>query len=123
MWMTDPAKMCTPHLLGEHVELHMFVGSIKKGTSMAGYIEKNLLEPLSLVPRHEELVEEMRKRGMKHKSPIGVDLTNMPQEHIDHRIDVKLAKADLLSRCPFCKKLHEAYRPSDDPLGHHESFA
>ena len=33
MWNVDVTKMCNKHLLGEHVEMHMFVGIIIKGTS------------------------------------------------------------------------------------------
>lgn len=42
MWMVPPELMCRQHLLGEHVELHMFVGAINKGTSVVtlpGYCE------------------------------------------------------------------------------------
>jgi Pyrimidine dimer DNA glycosylase len=38
MWLVDPRLMCSQHLLGEHVELHMLVGSLnRKKTSMAFY--------------------------------------------------------------------------------------
>jgi hypothetical protein len=30
MWMVDPRLVCSKHLLGEHVELHMFVGCLLK---------------------------------------------------------------------------------------------
>ena len=44
MWMVDPRIMCRQHLLGEHVEIHMFVGAISRGKSVKGYLEKGLLE-------------------------------------------------------------------------------
>ena len=34
MWMIDPTMLCTKHLLGEHVELHMFVGTINKNKKL-----------------------------------------------------------------------------------------
>ena len=34
MWNVDPKLMCNKHLLGEHVEMHMFFGTIQKGISM-----------------------------------------------------------------------------------------
>lgn len=36
MWMVDPATMCDRHLLGEHAEIHMAIGTIAKGRSVAG---------------------------------------------------------------------------------------
>ena len=36
MWMVPVQYMCRKHLLGEHVEHHMLVGSIHKGLSMRG---------------------------------------------------------------------------------------
>ncbi len=69
-WMCDPRIMCRQHLLGEHVEHHMFMGSIVKGLDMSGYLKLNLLEPASLFKRHDELVDEMGKRGYNHRSPL-----------------------------------------------------
>ena len=63
MWMVDPEIMCRQHLFGEHVEHHMFRGSMRKGCRQDGYITNDLLEPLSLDKRHEELVIEMTRRG------------------------------------------------------------
>lgn len=31
MWLVPPSHMCRKHLLGEHVELHMLLGTLKKG--------------------------------------------------------------------------------------------
>jgi len=70
MWNVDPQKMCRKHLLGEHVECHMFVGAINKGLSIKGYINNDLLEPQTLRQRHDLLVTEMIRRGYNHKSPL-----------------------------------------------------
>jgi hypothetical protein len=70
MWMVNPKIMCNQHLIGEHLELHMFIGSIKKNISMQGYLKNNLLEPNSLYARHNELVKEIIYRGMNHKSDL-----------------------------------------------------
>ena len=69
-WNVNPEFLCTKHLLGEHVESHMYVGCIKKGTSLKGYIDKGLVEVHHIKSRHDELVKEMIKRGMNHKTPI-----------------------------------------------------
>ena len=48
-WFVNPKLMCRQHLLGEHCEIHMFIGSMKKQINMNGYISKDLLEPKSLI--------------------------------------------------------------------------
>lgn len=98
MWMVDPSKMCRQHLLGEHVELHMFVGSINKGTRIQTYIDTNLCEPNSIIDRHSILVKEMLKRGYNHKSPLPLF------EYDDNtKIDVVKSYAELLKRCDKCQ--------------------
>ncbi len=63
MWMVDPKKMCRKHLLGEHVEIHMMVGTLLKGRSIDGFLERGLLEPQSARIRHDALAAEMQARG------------------------------------------------------------
>lgn len=99
--MTDPKIMCRQHLLGEHVELHMFVGTIRKGVSMQGYVDNNLLELSSIEARHDELVAEMERRGMNHHSPLPAF-----QSRNFGKVDREAAKADLLSRCEKCRALY-----------------
>ena len=102
MWMVDPKLMCRQHLLGEHNEVHSFVGTIKKGISLKGYIEKELLESRSLQKRHDELVEEMKNRGWNHKSNlVYVDKLNVGK--IDRIKSHKL----LMERCDECKRLYD----------------
>ena len=70
MWAIDPSRLCRQHLLGEHVELHMMVGTLNKGISMEGYYARGLVDTDQIEARHEALVAEMTARGMKHKSPL-----------------------------------------------------
>ena len=98
MWMVNPELMCRKHLLGEHVELHMFVGSINKGIKIAGYIRTNLCEPNSIISRHEALVAEMLSRGYKHQSPLPEFIYDD-----DTMVDVESAYKDLLNRCEGCR--------------------
>ncbi len=70
MWGVPPQCLCRKHLLGEHVELHMFVGAINKNKSMKGFIEKNLVDILQIPTRHDILVAEMLSRGYKHQSEL-----------------------------------------------------
>jgi hypothetical protein len=105
--MVDPKIMCRKHLLGEHVELHMIVGSINKGNKVDGYIKNNLIEPGSLQARHLQLLNEMAKRGYNHNSPLPliypfsnrIKLTN---EQYNYKIDRKASKQELLNRCSAC---------------------
>lgn len=107
MWMIDPRLMCDRHLLGEHVECHMLAGTLARGRSISGFIDKRLLEPASLAERHAALAEEMRARGFSHRSPLpDVDLAAMTQDARDCRVDVSRSRDDLLARCEACSARH-----------------
>jgi len=69
--MVDPRMMCRQHLLGEHYELHKFLGAWKKKKNLSGYYLNGLVDPRRLKARHDELVTEMERRNMSgHKSPM-----------------------------------------------------
>jgi len=70
MWMVPPALLCQQHLLGEHVETHMFLGAVRKGKNLGGYMRRNQFFPEELKPRHDALAAEMLRRGLKHNSPL-----------------------------------------------------
>jgi len=97
MWLVPARFMCDKHLLGEHLELHMFVGSIKKGISMGGYLD-GLLDTSKLLSRHKELVQEMQRRGMRHVSP----LSFIPFKK-EGWVDVIESFCILSERCPYCR--------------------
>lgn len=102
MWNLNPRKMCNQHLLGEHVETHMFVGTLNKNKSVKGYLDKGLLEIHNLKKRHDQLAEEMTKRGMNHQSPL-------PKYKIITlgKINKMKNKKDLIKRCKECRRLHK----------------
>ena len=105
MWMVNPRFTCNQHLLGEHVELHMLVGHLKRRRSIKGYIKSNAVEPLAIGQRHGQLVVEMLLRGMNHKSPIGSrELDHLDTEDIYAKVDRKEAAELLWSRCLECRK-------------------
>ena len=105
-WMVDPKIMCRKHLLGEHVEHHMFIGSINRGKSLTGHLRLNQLEPRSLLQRHEDLVNEMRSRGYRHVSPLPkFSVENQP----DVMIDRVASLTDLLRRCINCRALYDKH--------------
>jgi len=111
-WMVNPKIMCRRHLLGEHLEAHMFLGSILKGKKIQGYLNNNLLEPMSLFARHAHLVMEMEKRGYCHNSPMKSSeffqaISLIPSELIMTFIDSHKSLEDLLSRCPEYRKRYE----------------
>lgn len=109
-WMVDPETMCHQHLLGEHVEHHMFAGSIAKGTSMQGYLDKDLLSPHRLQDRHDTLSRELERRGGDHKSILVIDARHreaFTNEEWNRDIDVVAARKELHRRCPKCRKRWE----------------
>ena len=97
--MVNPKIMCRQHLLGEHVEIHMFVGTLSRGKTVKGYLEKELLEVHSLYARHEELVEEMKRRGYRHCSD--VDEKWRTAERLG-AVDREKNLEELLRRCSRC---------------------
>lgn len=114
MWMCDPRILCRKHLCGMHVELHMFIGSINKGINMKGFINNDLLEPLSIKSCHEIISREMIKRGYNHKSDLNeMDINNalkkLPKEYLYHKINSENSLNELISRCSKCKELYYEY--------------
>jgi len=106
LWMVPLRLMCDKHLRGEHVETHMFVGSIRKGKSMAGFIEDGLLHVASIKERHDAIAQEMVDRGGNHESPLVFDGRRYVGD--DNRIDVQANIRELARRCPDCyDRIHE----------------
>jgi hypothetical protein len=97
MWMVPPRRMCRKHLLGEHVEIHMAAASLRLGKRLDGFLAKGLLELHSLRARHDALAEEMRRRGYRHRSPLG----HIPRRN-GGRINRRQAAQELARRCPDC---------------------
>ena len=100
LWMVDPSLMCRKHLLGEHVECHMFVGTLLKDISVNGYLSKGLLEVHNLRSRHEEISREMTKRGYSHKSELP-EFVSRECGSIDRAANL----LELARRCPLCRDL------------------
>lgn len=97
MWLVPPEVMCRKHLLGEHVEMHMFVGTINKGTSIQGYISDGLVEVHRIKARHDALAEEMTHRGYNHASPL-------PEFEAwqEGSVDPSKSQRELIRRCKEC---------------------
>jgi hypothetical protein len=103
MWLVDPRLMCSQHLLGEHVELHMLVGSLKRGRNIAGFLRDGLVELNSIRRRHTELVAEMHRRGYVHKSPLP-EFRARRAGSVDATANLK----ELARRCGDCRDLIRA---------------
>jgi hypothetical protein len=100
MWMVNPRIMCRQHLLGEHVEIHMFIGTLDRKKSVKGYLQKGLLEVHNLRSRHNELVEEMKRRGYRHHSEVEEKWKTVNMLGF---IDRKQSLDDIINRCSKCK--------------------
>lgn len=100
--MVDPRIMCKNHLLGEHKELHMLVGSLRAGIRLGRYLTDGLVDPSKIVERHDQIVEECRRRGWPsgfiHVTPI--DVTGLTL--VVNPVDAETALEDLLARCTQC---------------------
>jgi hypothetical protein len=98
-WGVDPKFMCKKHLLGNHLELHMFLGCILKGKNIDGYIKSGFVEIHNIKSHHDRLVEEMKRRGYNHKSPLIVP----HQLRILGEINKKKSLMELKERCKDCR--------------------
>ena len=109
IWNVKPSLMCRKHLFGEHLEMHMFAGTIKQGKSLNGYIEKGLVETDIIVSRHDELAIEMTKRGYSHNSPLQIEKSIFKKYANLGKIDVENSLQELANRCENCRKLQMGY--------------
>ena len=75
IWDLPPEKLCKKHLLGEHSELHAIWSIItkeKKGYSNHPEVIRWKGKLKALYLKHERIVNEMKKRGYKHNSPLNI---------------------------------------------------
>ncbi len=112
MWMVDPRGMCRRHLLGEHVECHMFLATFRLGRSLAGYVRNGLVELDRLKARHDALAAEMLRRGYRHRSPLapGRRLPAIGQ------VDPAANRRELARRCAECRR--RLHPEANQPLRH-----
>ncbi len=101
MWKVSPELMCRKHLLGEHVEMHMFLGTLSKGKSIDGYVRSGLVEVHNIKARHDELAQEMVRRGYRHNSPMESSPILASKKGV---VDVEKNCIELQSRCPECRR-------------------
>jgi len=99
MWKIDPKLLCRKHLLGEHVEMHMFVGCLQREKSLKKYIETGLVEIHHIADRHDLLAAELKRRNYQHKSPLPLF-----SSYVAGDVDPSKSIEDLMKRCEECKK-------------------
>jgi len=88
----------------------MLVGSLRLGINLGRYLSDGLVNPSRIVERHEQVVEECRRRGWpsgyKHKTPIThEDLSGLVL--VVNPINLETSLEDLLARCPQCWALYQ----------------
>jgi hypothetical protein len=100
MWPVEPSKLCLQHLLGEHSELHKFV-QVFHGPKFQKYQgRKGQINPRRMKERHDELAEELIRRGGNHQSPYIYDCNHLEDWELDkNAIDL------LINKCEKCKEL------------------
>jgi hypothetical protein len=104
MWMVSPHLLCKKHLLGEHYELHMLVGHLRKGHSINGYLLKRLVDPSSIFERHQTLEREIRLRGGNPSSPLSEsECTSFAKWFGVVAIDPGESMSVLSERCDECR--------------------
>jgi len=98
MWNVPTKLLCRKHLLGEHLEMHMFMGSLNEGKSLKGYITNGLVELENIKTRHDELAKEMIERGYNHKSPLEENWEIKKGGKVDIEKNIEVLKG----RCKEC---------------------
>lgn len=114
MWNIPPYLLCDKHLLGEHAEMHMFVGTIKKGISIKGYLEGGLVEVHHINSRHTQLALELKARGFSHRSPISpVEVDMLDRQGIQGSVDQSANLEELINRCSRCRERINSHQESE----------
>lgn len=104
--MIDPKLLCKRHLLGEHGEIHKHRHNFEKHHKIDGRIYPTvLIEPANMKNRHYELAIEMVRRGYNHMSPyVQPDISYLPIEQQNAKVDLAYNLKDLANRCAECEK-------------------
>lgn len=103
MWGIDPRLLCDDHLVGEHAEMHQEVGTLRNhehGEAIVrGHAEQGQVDTAKIQARHDELADEIERRGMTHDSPLEYDDT-----HDLGEIDPARNREELVDRCDECRE-------------------
>lgn len=116
MWLINTELLCRKHLLGSHSELHKFRPSFIKQYRIDGRVYPIAqIEPASMERRHNELAEEMLRRGYNHKSPYKQpDISYLPNWQQNAKVDPWQSINELKRRCPDCRERIEEYEKTNN---------
>ena len=87
IWDVPPERLCRNHLLGEHGELHgiwSIITQDKRGYAHHPDVLRWNGKLHALYLQHQEIVEEMERRGFNHNSPLDRDLATGSAEQDTH---------------------------------------
>ena len=106
MWMVSPELLCQKHLIGEHGEIHKHRHNFEKCHKITRRIFPIVqIEPMQMEFRHNELVKEMKLRGLNHFSPYQQpDVSYLNDSERLAKVDIKNSLKDLSNRCPECAR-------------------
>ena len=106
MWGINPRLLCDKHLIGEHGEIHKHRHNFVKQHRITKRISPVVqIEPQNMETRHNQLATEMLARGFNHNSPYELpDLSYLPINERNAKIDIQNSITDLYNRCPECHK-------------------
>lgn len=103
LWAIPTRYLCDEHLLGEHKEMHQEAGTLLNhphGMAVVhGHAKLGQFQLSMAADRHDELADEMERRGMNHDSPFDYDLSEY--EDIGY-VDPHANLVDLYNRCDTC---------------------
>jgi hypothetical protein len=104
VWDIHPKHLCRKHLLGEHRELHGLWNILTKHGGKGGYSRhpetlRWVGKTKALYLRHEALIEEFKKRGYEHHSPLDKKLARGSGSQ-DVFIDILKDQKELLRKKP-----------------------
>lgn len=106
MWIgVQPGQLCRQHLLGEHSELHMLAGHLRRGRHLGQLAAQGFVEPTMVVRRHRALALEMVARGYHHASPLKYQvqwLLHLSEEELVAEVNTERSRRDLIARCAAC---------------------
>lgn len=102
MWMVDPRLMCIQHIIGEHGEIHKHRHNFVKRHSITGRITPVVqIEPLTMKKRHDELARFLKNHHSSYSLP---DLSYLPENEVNAKVDVQASLKDLHARCSKCRE-------------------
>ena len=110
IWDLPPEILCRQHLLGEHRELHGLWNVItldKKGYREHPETKRWVGRLAALYGRHEALVEEMQRRGYRHKTPLdgslatGLNEQDILIDSLDEQVRMLTEKPCLCPMAPW----------------------